>query len=311
MIALASGWREHAVMLGGLTQEFLAPLDFKVLAVQRTQAGRWWNFRHVISPFSRLWLILDGRATVHHHGRDFILRAGQMHLVPPFTEHDCSCPRWFEHYHLHFVSRQPTGVDLLSLLDFDFQIPAPAGALNGFQRLEALCPDRKLPCFDPAREEYRQQPLAAEQADRNMNAADWFETRGLMTLLIAPFLRTARINPGVHARVSQQFLSMQEYLHANLHRPLALADLARAAKLHPTYFSDRFRDLVGIRPLEYLMQRRLERAQYLLVASAASVKEVAVQVGFSDPAYFTRVFTRRCGRSPSEYRLSHKAGTGG
>lgn len=292
-------------MLGGLTQEFLGHLDFKVLAVQRTQAGRWWNFRHVISPFSRLWLILEGRATVRHHGKEFSLQAGQLHLVPPFTAHDCICLQRFDHYHLHFVSRLPTGVDLLSLLDFNFQLPAPPEALRYLQRLEAICPDRKLPCFDPARVEYRQQPQAAEMSDRGMPAVDWFEARGLLTLLLTPVLRTAQMHRGVHARVSQQFLSVQQYLHTNMHRPLVLADLARAARLHPTYFSDRFRELVGVRPLEYLMQRRMERAQYLLITSVASVKEIATQVGFEDAAYFTRAFTRCCGRSPSAYRTAH------
>jgi len=304
-IALTPARPEHEGMLGGLTHELLGQLDFKVLAVQRTQAGRWWNFRHVISPFSRLWLILDGRAMVRHHGQEFSLEAGQLHLVPPFAEHDCSCPRRFDHYHLHFVARQPTGVDLLSLLDFDFQIPAPADTVKRFQRLETVCPDRKLPCFDPAREEYRRQPLAAEQADREMNAADWFEARGLLTLLLAPFLRTAQMHAGVHARVSQQFLSVQEFMQSNMHRPLVLADLASAARLHPTYFSDRFHKFVGVRPLEYLRQRRMERAQYLLVTSAASVKEIAARVGFPDAAYFTRAFSRSCGRSPSEYRAAH------
>lgn len=289
----------------GLTQELIGQLDFKVLSIQRTQAGRWWDFRHVISPFARLWLIVDGRARVRHHGTEFSLQGGQLHLVPPFTEHDCACPQRFDHYHLHFVARLPTGVDLLSLLDFQFQISAPAEALQYLQRLETICPDRKLPCFDPSRVEYRQQPQAAEIADREMSAPDWFETRGLLTLLLAPFLRTAQMHRGVHARVSQRFLSVQQYLHANMHRPLVLADLARAARLHPTYFSDRFRELVGVRPLEYLMQRRMERAQYLLITSVASVKEIATQVGFDDAAYFTRAFTRCCGRSPSAYRNAH------
>jgi len=51
-----------------LNQEVLATLDLKVLTIQRTVAGRWWNFRKVISPFSRLWLIMDGYGIVRHHG---------------------------------------------------------------------------------------------------------------------------------------------------------------------------------------------------------------------------------------------------
>ena len=86
-----------------------------------------------------------------------------------------------------------------------------------------------------------------------------------------------------------------------------LADLARTAGLHPTYFSDQFKKIVGVRPLEYLMRRRIERAQYLLLTSHASVKEIASAVGISDPAYFSRVFTRLCRVAPSEYRATHAA----
>src|SRR5450432_3158198 len=105
-----------------LNHESLVSLDLKVLAVQRTEAGRWWNFRNVVSPFSRLWLILDGRAGVSHHGRKFVLKPGQLHLVPPFSVHDCNCSRRLDHYHLHFTSQLLTGIDLLSLLDCEFQI---------------------------------------------------------------------------------------------------------------------------------------------------------------------------------------------
>lgn len=288
-----------------LNHESLASLEVKVLAVQRTEAGRWWNFRNVISPFSRLWLILDGRAVVRHHGHKFILRPGQLHLVPPFTVHDCACPRRLDHYYLHFVSQLPTGLDLLSLLDFEFQTPAAPETLKLFRRLETIYPDRKLPCFDPARQEYRRFPAVAEPDGQGISAVDWFEGDGLLKLLLTPFLKSARSHEGVHARATHLFLAVQEYIHEHMREPILLGDLARAAKLHPTYFSDRFQQLVGVRPLEYLMRRRIERAQYLLLASPASVKQVAGEVGIADAAYFTRAFTRYCAGSPSEYRAAH------
>jgi len=292
-------------MLNPFSQELLARLDLRVLAIQRTTAGPWWNYRSVISPFSRLWLILGGRAVVRHHGREFKLAPGRIHLVPAFTQHDCSCPQRLDHYHLHFVSRLPTGIDLLSLLDFDAQMKAPPATLKQFQRLEALYPDRKLPCFDPAREEYRQFPLAVERAARAQPALDWFEANGLLTLLLTPFLKSAREHEGMHARATRLFLTVQEFIHAHMHETILLGDLARVAKLHPTYFSDRFQKLVGVRPLEYLMRRRIERAQYLLLTETSSVKQVAVQVGISDAAYFSRAFMRVCGNSPTAYRIAH------
>ena len=88
---------------------------------------------------------------------------------------------------------------------------------------------------------------------------------------------------------------------------IALADLARVAGLNPTYFSDRFQQLVGVRPLEYLMRRRLERAQYLLLTSKASVKEIGYEIGLHDPAYFARAFTKHCHTTLSAYRAAHNA----
>ncbi|HZI31527.1 MAG TPA: AraC family transcriptional regulator [Candidatus Binatia bacterium] len=293
--------------MSGLNQELLAGLDFKVLAIQRTDAGRWWNFKNVISPFSRLWLVLAGRAVVRHHGQQFFLEPGCMHLVPPFTAHDCSCSRRLDHYHLHFLSRLPTGVDLFSLLDCPFQLPVSAETRKYFHRLEALYPDRKLPCYDPAREEYRSFPVAAERDSHSLSMASWFETNGLLTLLLTPFIQTAQVHEGIHARVTRQFLAVQEYIHRHIREPILLGDLARAAKLHPTYFSDRFQKLVGIRPLEYLMRYRLERAQFLLLTSRAPVKQVAYEVGIPDPAYFTRVFSRFWQVSPTQYRADHAA----
>jgi AraC-like DNA-binding protein len=290
-------------MIPPLSQELMGSLELKVLAMQRTNAGNWWNFRNVISPFSRLWLVLGGRATVTHHGRRFSLEPGQLHLVPPFTMHDCRCLRSFDHYHLHFVSRLPTGLDLLSLLDVPFQMESPRGALGHFHRLEAIYRDRKLPCFDPARDEYRRFPATAEQAaGHDIPAVDWFEGNGILALLLAPFLKSARGNEGMHARATRQFQAVQEFIHQRLSEPILLADLARAAKLNPTYFSDRFKELVGVRPLEYLMRRRMERAQHLLLTGRASVKQVAGEVGIPDPAYFTRAFTRLYGVSPTAYR---------
>jgi AraC-like DNA-binding protein len=137
-----------------------------------------------------------------------------------------------------------------------------------------------------------------------MPAADWLEAQGLLRLLLAPFLRSARAHEGMHARATSRFLAVQEFIHEHMRDHITLADLARVAEWHPTYFSDRFHQLVGVRPLEYLARRRIERAQYLLLTTRATVKEVAYEVGLSDPAYFTRVFTRICRVAPSQYRSS-------
>jgi len=287
-----------------LNHEALRALDLRVLSVQRTVAGRWWNYRHVMSPFSRLWLPVRGGAVVRHHGRRFELRPGQLHLVPPFTVHDCSCAGRFDHYHLHFVARLPAGVDLFSVLDCAHQTPPPAGTLELFRRLERIYPDRKLPCFDPSREEYRQPP---GPGDGRTGAVEEFMARGILSLLLAPLLQTAVQHEGAHARVTRQFLAVQEFIEEHMSERITLGKLAAVVRLNPTYFSDRFKQVAGVRPLDYLMRRRIERGQYLLLTGGAAVKEVAYAVGVPDAAYFSRVFTRLCGVPPSEYRRAHSS----
>jgi AraC-like DNA-binding protein len=291
-------------MITVLNQELLNTLDLRVLTVQRVKADGWWNFRQVISPFSRLWLVLGGRGTVHHHGRRFVLEPGRIHMVPAFTMHDCSSAGWFDHYHLHFVARMPTGIDLFSLLDCDCHLPAER-MLGWFRQLEAIYPERKLPCFDPSREEYKRLPATLIPAGTPEEALKGFAAGGVLRLLLAPFLRTARSHEGVHARVNRQFLAVQEFIHANMGRPIALGDLARVADLHPTYFSDQFKRIVGVRPLDYLLRRRIERAQYLLLTSRAPIKAIAAAVGIPDAAYFSRVFSKLCHLAPTEYRGGH------
>ena len=145
----------------------------------------------------------------------------------------------------------------------------------------------------------------AEGAGHGVSAVDWFEAKGILTLLLTPFLKSARQHEGLHARATRLFLAVQEYIHGHMREPILLGNLAQVAGLHPTYFSDRFQHLVGVRPLEYLARRRIERAQYLLLTGSAPVKQVASEVGIPDAAYFSRVFVRHCGCSPSDYRVAH------
>ena len=288
-----------------INTEFLNALELNVLSVQRTTAGSWWNYRHVISPFSRLWLVLGGEATVVHGGRQFKLSRGQIHLVPAFAAHDCFCRHQFDHYHLHFAARLPTGIDLFSALDFECQLDAPTDALGHFRRLEKIYPERKLPCFDPNQDEYKSYPLKKEPLLAAGSTLDDFEAKGHLILLVARYLKAARQHEAIHSRVNNQFLAVQKYIHSNMDSDIKLTHMAKVARLHPTYFSDNFKRIVGIRPLEYLMRRRIERAQYLLLTSSHSVKEIAASVGIPDSNYFSRVFSSISRISPSVYRATH------
>lgn len=84
--------------------------------------------------------------------------------------------------------------------------------------------------------------------------------------------------------------------------PLTVKELAAAARLTPNHFTTLFREHVGSPFTEYLTEWRIARAKKLLRNPTLSVNEVARQVGYDDPGYFSRRFRQKTRLSPREWR---------
>jgi AraC family transcriptional regulator len=101
-----------------------------------------------------------------------------------------------------------------------------------------------------------------------------------------------------------------DYVEAHLDKPVSLADVASSAGLTRMHFAAQFRAATGLRPHEYLLRRRIERAQEMLVGTGMSLVDVALSVGFQTQAHFTSVFKRYAGQPPRAWRESRGAQTG-
>ncbi len=93
-----------------------------------------------------------------------------------------------------------------------------------------------------------------------------------------------------------------EYIDANLSESISLMELGSVAGLTRMHFAAQFRSSTGLRPHEYLMRSRVERAQELLRSSNQPIREVALQVGFQNQAHFTTTFKRFVGLPPRAWR---------
>lgn len=92
------------------------------------------------------------------------------------------------------------------------------------------------------------------------------------------------------------------YLEDNFAQQLKIEDVAQDHGLSPDQFSRLTRQLVGISPLQYLQNIRLSQAMELLLDENLQIAEIAFQVGFEDPNYFSRIFRRSTGQSPTQFR---------
>jgi AraC-like DNA-binding protein len=95
-----------------------------------------------------------------------------------------------------------------------------------------------------------------------------------------------------------------DYVEARLEESVSLADVASSAGLTRMHFAAQFRAATGLRPHEYLLRRRIERAQEMLLGTGMSLVEVALSVGFQTQAHFTSVFKRYAGQPPRAWRES-------
>ncbi len=92
------------------------------------------------------------------------------------------------------------------------------------------------------------------------------------------------------------------YLHAHYAEPLTRQAVAEHVGLDEDYLTYCFRQELGITPITYLNRCRIHRAKYLLKHTGETVTAIALQVGFSDSGYFSRVFRREAGMSPDAFR---------
>jgi YesN/AraC family two-component response regulator len=92
------------------------------------------------------------------------------------------------------------------------------------------------------------------------------------------------------------------YLQQNYAQRLTRQQMAKAVGVSEDYLGRIFLQELGLSPMEYLNRYRIKEAKVLLRHTCASVTDIADQVGFDDPAYFSRAFRKQVGFSPRAYR---------
>jgi AraC family transcriptional regulator len=96
-----------------------------------------------------------------------------------------------------------------------------------------------------------------------------------------------------------------EFVDANLDRRLSLQVLAQVAGVSRMYFAAQFRVATNLSPHNYVLQRKLARAEKLLSSTGDSIVNIALGVGFQTQSHFTTAFKRAKGVTPNRWRAIH------
>jgi len=107
-------------------------------------------------------------------------------------------------------------------------------------------------------------------------------------------------------RDSSRIKKMIEYIHFNYDSEITVQDIAEKAFISETECLRCFRNIIGISPIQYLINVRLQNAAEKLTTTNERIINIGLSCGFHDMSYFSKAFQRFFGQTPSVYRKNHK-----
>ena len=223
-----------------------------------------------------LHYVLSGCGYVKVQNRTFCLKKGESFLIFPGEEY---------YYY-------PDEKDPWEYMWVDFQG-------KGCQRLLELTEFTTThPIMKRGEEVYSYFQIATEEQDRILKEE---QESARVHLLLTHFFREnlsrARENQKSYIELAREYIA-NYYWRCDLSVP----DIATHLHIDRTYLYRLFKNELGISPLQYLTDVRMERAVTLLTESRMPVQSVAGSVGYEDALYFSKTFKKAKGASPSDYR---------
>ena len=123
---------------------------------------------------------------------------------------------------------------------------------------------------------------------------------------LQPYRNAPRREPGAKGEPVDIVTAAIHYMKENIGRRLTLEDIASRLGYTPTYFASLFSQRTGYAPIAYFNQLKVQEACALLDFTDMRINQVCYKIGFADPYYFSRLFTKIMGMSPRAYKQQKK-----
>jgi len=238
--------------------------------------------------FSSIGYILQGECHLTAANENFTVRSGDLYLLPArslqkfhIPLHPPGAPH--RKYFCHFYALT-SGRDLFELIDLPLRLPVPRKHQTRVRRLmDTLC---RL------------------QADPGLLAPIRIKSMLLeLTHLYLSLAGEKNILPRISPQ-SSDLADILDLIDARLEQPFSIRALAAEMHLSENHFIRLFKERTGLPPARYILRRRLRRASDLLLQTPLSIAEIANRTGFDNPFYFSNIFKKYYGLSPSAFRGS-------
>lgn len=262
-----------------------------------------WNWTEINSPFFRIYYVTQGVAQVILPDRTITVSPHHLYIIPAFTCHSYRCDGNFEHYYLHFYEDHPSEISILEDLDFPTEIPASPLDLELIKLLHEMNPTMQLPNSNPST--YDNTPTLIQNIIKNKQRAfhNKVASWGIIYMLISRFLKDARLKESGN---DNRIINVVNFIRKNVNRNIDIDTLAGLCCLSKDHFIRLFKSEMKTTPLQYIVKKKIEKAQLLLITKDVTIKEVAYMLGYDNYSYFIKLFKKQTGVTPQAYKESNQ-----
>lgn len=261
-----------------------------------------------------LVVVLDGEMDFSYDGKIVEVHEGEAHIMPPAVHHfeyirkGNKC-RYFV-VHFDTVYRPEMSDWRVDDVYLPSCIMGNGEMIMDEERLETI---RKEDAFitRPIKVKVHDFASLVEKLEKMEYVYDLFKPSAdtqwdrlllkayLLEILVDLFEPERQIRKGYQTESVGKFIA---YVNENLNKEIDVSAVAKSYGFTPNYFRTIFKRATRLTPYDYIQRKRIDYSKVKLDLTSDSVQNIAYQVGFNDPYYFSKVFKKTVGMTPSEYR---------
>ena len=229
----------------------------------------------------QLLYIAKGKAHFYFDGKERVITEGNMILYRPHQPqmYYYHAPDKTEAYWVHF-----TGRHVEAILDF-YELPETENVFY-----TGTSPDYQWM--------FRQMIQELQLCRPNYEELISLMLRHIF-IMINRYIKEGKKSGGA---IQNEIERAAHYFNENYSKPLNIDEYAESRHMSTCWFIRSFKQLLKVTPMQYILSLRMANAQSLLETTEYNISEIAEAVGYDNPLYFSRLFHKHIGVSPSEYR---------
>lgn len=261
-------------------------LPFKIIYITHSEYDKGWHSTPHMHHFTELFYIVSGVGSFVLADTEIPVKQNDLVVINPNVEHT---EKSNKNDSLEYIA--------LGIEGITFSLPDTKGLPIGLFTYQG---DRDETFF------FLNKLLTEVQQQ-----ADEYEIicQNIINILIVKLKREKKVSiEGHHSKnLNQSVALVKHYINYNFKSEITLDLLSKIGSINKYYLSHRFKEDIGMSPIEYLIQIRINEAKALLETTDFTIAVISESCGFSSQSLFSQTFKRHTNQTPSNYRKAAQA----